>query len=101
MVPFVLAMMLAAPPAAPTEVEEVVVSTPKPETVYCVRFYREPHARTARFTCKTHVEWRAIKVARHDTRTRTAAKLMERGFLFDTALIEAGVAASVRPRRSR
>ncbi len=97
-----LASVLLTAQAAPvTDMEEVVVSLPRPEVVYCVRFYKEPGSRTPKFTCKTHVEWRAVKAAQHDTRTRTAAKLMDRGFLMDTALVEQAVSTSVRPSRRR
>ena len=98
----ILASVLSVSQAPPvTDLDEIVVTLPRPEAVYCVRFYKEPGSRTPKFTCKTHVEWRAVKAAHHDTRTRTAAKLMDRGFLMDTALVEQAVSASVRPRGRR
>ena len=93
----------AAPPAAPPaqttdEVEEVIVETPRPDKVFCVRYYKQSAWRAPRMTCKSWVEWRAIKAAQHDSRARTSAKQMARGLMGDSGLQEEAMAASVRPR---
>ena len=98
MIGLFVAAALAAQPAPDTEVDEVTVEVPRPEKVFCVRYYRQAAWRTPKLTCKTWIEWRAIKGARHDSRTRTGQKWMERGFMMDTALQEEAIAASVRPK---
>ena len=99
MIALLAALLVAAPPPVePGEVDEVVVQVPRPETVFCVRYFKQAAWRTPKMTCKTWIEWRAIKGARHDSRTRTGQKWMERGFMMDTAPQEEAIAASVRPR---
>ena len=103
MIGLLLAALLTVQPVAepaevdPTEVDPIVVELPRPEKVFCVRYYRASGFRAPRMTCKTWIEWRAIKGSRHDTRTRTGKKLLERGLLMDSALQDEAVAGSIRP----
>ena len=97
-----IAVLASAPPAATapvTDLDEITVEVPRPETVFCVRYFKQAAWRTPKMTCKTWIEWRAIQGARHDTRTSTGKKWMDRDLLMDTSLLEEATAASVRPRQ--
>ena len=59
----------AAPPPAASEVAPVTVTATAPESVWCVRY---PDARSRRrgeaLTCRTLIEWDALRRARYDSR---------------------------------
>lgn len=90
----------ALPP--PAIVPDVVITTPRPDSVWCIRNTPRAGSRVRRTECRTHAEWVAVTEVRQDQANNLYRQ--DGRYLMDSEIVEAVADAAARDiarRRAR
>lgn len=96
-----LAVAQSAQPT-PTSVPDVVITTPRPDSVWCIRNSPRAGSRVRRTECRTHAEWVAVTEVRQDQANNLYRQ--DGRYLMDSEIVEAVADAAARDiarRRAR